>query len=206
MISPDRFLAQSNTPDWYRIRETGVTATMAAKAATPAGMQQLVDEIWQGKEEVPDTPYMKFGRDQEEAIVAELAAFGIAHNDWLIAAEGAGNAWKMATPDGLNADHTLIAEVKTTGKDWLNTGSLPIQYRRQVQWQLHVTGAEQCIFAYMLRAENSSGLLVPAWLDPKIVVIERDKTMIASLIQTAQELQQQRVHADEYKEKEQTIG
>ena len=90
----------------------------------------------------------------------------------------------MATPDGLNADWSIIAEVKTTGKDW-DGNTIPIQYRRQVQWQLHVTGAKHCVFAWLLRVEDDNGVFAPAWLEPKVVIIDRDEDMIADLIDVA---------------------
>jgi hypothetical protein len=127
---------------------------------------------------------MKFGRDWEDWIVDALPAqYGIKGNDWLICAEGK-HRWHLATPDGLNDDWTTIAEVKTTGKDW-DGQTIPIQYRRQVQWQLHVTGAQRCVFAWLLRAEADNGDFVPAWLEPKHVVMDRDEDMIADLIETA---------------------
>jgi hypothetical protein len=51
---------------------------------------------------------------------------------------------------------------------------------------LHVTGAEQCVFAWLLRAEAENGEFVPAWLEPKHVVINRDDIMIQHLITVAQ--------------------
>ena len=123
---------------------------------------------------------MKFGRDWENWIVENLPqGFEVKANDWLICGVGA-DRWHLATPDGLNADWSTIAEVKTTGKDWEGS-TIPIQYRRQVQWQLHVTGAKQCIFAWLLRAEADNGEFVPAWLEPKWVVMHRDEDMIADL-------------------------
>jgi predicted phage-related endonuclease len=89
----------------------------------------------------------------------------------------------MATPDGLSLDNVAIAEIKTTGKDW-NPEKIPVQYRRQVQWQLHVTGARQCVFAWMLREERD-GAFMPAWFEPRVVVMERDEEMIASLVKVA---------------------
>jgi predicted phage-related endonuclease len=74
--------------------------------------------------------------------------------------------------------------VKTTGQDWEDK-SIPIQYRRQVQWQLHVTGAKRCLFAYMKRLEVD-GVFAPAWFEPKCLWIERDEDMISALIITAE--------------------
>lgn len=198
-INSNRFLAQSGTPEWFSIREGGISATAVAKAAAGPGGYNDVVRSFVAPEEIPDNPYMKFGRDYEEFIVNAIPAeFGIVPNDWLICAEGYTDAWKLATPDGLNADHTLIAEVKTTGKDWGEWKSVPIQYRRQVQWQLHVTGADAAIFAWLLRGETPDGEFTPAWLEPKWCRVERDEEMIASLVEVAQRLQMEKVHLSQW--------
>jgi putative phage-type endonuclease len=198
-ISPNRFLAQSGTPEWYSIREGGISATSVAKAAAGPGGYDDVVRSFITPEEIPDNPYMAFGRDYEEFIVNALPGeYGIEHNDWLICADGYENAWKIATPDGLNANHTVIAEVKTTGKDWGEWKSVPIQYRRQVQWQLHVTGADSCVFGWLLRAQNSDGDFIPAWLEPKHLIVERDEKIITDLIEIGKRLQLEKVHLSQW--------
>jgi predicted phage-related endonuclease len=86
----------------------------------------------------------------------------------------------------MDLHHDTIAEIKTTGKDW-NPEKLPVQYRRQVQWQLFVTGAEMCMFAWMLREERG-GVFMPAWFDAKTVIVDRDEEMIGDLIRVANQL------------------
>ena len=182
----DRMVARSLTDEWYKARQFGVSATTVAKAASgPAGFDaELNRALFPEDNVVEDNAYMRFGRDWENWIVENLPAeYGIKPNDWLICGEGQ-NRWHLATPDGLNKDWSIIAEVKTTGKDWAN-GKPPIQYRRQVQWQMHVTGAQRCVFAWLLRAEADNGDFVPAWLEPKHIIIERDEDMIADLIEVA---------------------
>jgi predicted phage-related endonuclease len=178
----ERMVARSQTDEWYKARQYGVSATTVAKAASgPAGFDAELQRALNPENHViEDNAYMKFGRDWENWIVENLPqGFEVKANDWLICGVGA-DRWHLATPDGLNADWSTIAEVKTTGKDW-DGSKIPIQYRRQVQWQLHVTGAKQCIFAWLLRAESDSGDFVPAWLEPKWVVMHRDEDMIADL-------------------------
>jgi len=128
---------------------------------------------------------MKFGRDMEPVIARILHQdFGVLPNDWLLRHDS--QEHHLATPDGLSLDHKLIAEIKTTGKDF-EDATVPVQYRRQVQWQLHVTGAERCLFAWMQRIEVE-GVFAPAWWKPKHLFIERDEGMIDSLIVTADAL------------------
>lgn len=186
-MEQERMVARSQTDEWYKARQYGVSATTVAKAASgPAGYNaELQNALFPENNEVVDNAYMKFGRDWEQWIVENLpGGFEIKHNDWLIRGDD-DYRWHLATPDGLNADWSVIAEVKTTGKDW-DGSVIPIQYRRQVQWQMHVTGAQQCIFGWLLRAEAENGDFVPAWLEPKWVVIFRDDDMIEQLIEVAQ--------------------
>ena len=186
-MNDSRMVARSLTDEWYKARQHGVSATTVAKAASgPAGYDaELQNALFPEQNEIPDNEYMRFGRDYEEWIIDNLPQeFGIKHNDWLICGDG-DYRWHLATPDGLNSDWSLIAEVKTTGKDW-DGSAIPIQYRRQVQWQLHVTGAKLCVFAWLLRTMSEFGDLTPAWLEPKHLIIERDEDMIAQLIDVAQ--------------------
>lgn len=182
----ERMVARSGTDQWYKERQYGVSATTVAKAASgPAGYDaELQRALFPEDNIVEDNAYMKFGRDWENWIVESLPAeYGIKANDWLIRASG-NHLHHLATPDGLNDDWSIIAEVKTTGKDWEN-GKIPIQYRRQVQWQMHVTGATRCVFAWLLRAGGDNGEFVPAWLEPKHIIIDRDDNMIDDLVEVA---------------------
>jgi len=88
---------------------------------------------------------------------------------------------------GLSSTHDLIAEVKTTGKDWGEWRFVPGHYQRQVQWQLYVTGAASCVFGWMLR-ESKDGQMIPAWPGPKFVIVERDEALILRLIEVAHDL------------------
>lgn len=186
LLEPSRFIAPASVPDaWHSARATGVTATQVSKAATPAGFRDVTAAM-DAPTEFIDNDYMKFGRDQEAHIMlAVKEAHGVFANDWLI--RSAESPLHLATPDGLSLDHTLIAEVKTTGKDWGSAAKIPPHYRRQVQWQLYVTGAERCVFAWMLRAVSPEGF-VPAWLEPKMGFIERDQQEIEQLLEVADRL------------------
>ncbi|MDP5128468.1 MAG: hypothetical protein NWP37_01695, partial [Pontimonas sp.] len=118
-------------------------------------------------------------------LIEKLATqFELEPNDWLIAKDADELRWQMATPDGLSPGHDLIAEVKTTGRDWGEWRHVPGNYHRQVQWQLYVTGASACVFGWMLR-EKKNGEMVPGWPGPKFVVVERDDALIERLIEVA---------------------
>jgi putative phage-type endonuclease len=187
VISAERFIASKlySREGWLEARRTGVTATQVAKAASgPGGFEQAVRDYREEFVE-QDNPFMKFGRDWEGPIASQLKRdFGIMPNDWVISS--AVSDHYLATPDGISLDHTQIAEIKTTGKDW-DVVKIPVQYRRQVQWQLFVTGAETCVFAWMLREERG-GVFYPAWFTARTVMMDRDEEMIVSLVKVADEL------------------
>jgi hypothetical protein len=112
------------------------------------------------------------------------AEYQVRPNEWLIRGD---NPTHLATPDGLSDNGRVIGEYKTTGKDWGTVDRLPLRYKRQVQWQLHVTGAESCIVAWLVR-EEVDGVLVPATFEPKCGIVFRDEAMISDLVSTADRL------------------
>lgn len=199
MIEKHRFLARHGTQEWHDLRAQGVTATTVAKAATKSGFEAAVRDIWGGVQEIPDNPYMRFGREQEPLIIADLQRLGydIEPNDWLICADGYTNRWQMATPDGLSSDHRTICEVKTTGKDWGSWEKVPLHYKRQVQFQLYVTGATYCLFAWQLRTESWEGVFAPAWIDPKTFIVSRNEEMIAELVAVSERLQLELIYREQ---------
>lgn len=192
MISAERFLARSvDRERWLSARLDSVTATQVAKAAAgPGGFAEAIAQIDNPQEIVPNK-FMEFGTNHEADIAYDvkekfIAEFGLLPSDWLIAADV--HRWQTATPDLLSVDHLTIGEIKTTGKDWGSWAKVPVHYKRQVQWQLHVTGAVRAVFAYLLRAETPDGELVPAWLEPVTFIVDRDEEMIANLEEVAGKL------------------
>lgn len=190
MISVNRFIAPSSRRElWLDARERGVTATQVAKASTPAGMKEVLAQI-ENPTAVEPNAYMDWGNEREPVIAGVIKdRFGIMPNEWLLCADGAGNEWQLATPDGLSLDHNVIAEIKTSGKP---LDKVPANYMRQVQWQLHVTGAEKCLFAYELRLEGPEGF-VPGF-DIETQWIERNDEMISELIKTAEKVQEHAIY------------
>ena len=196
MISIERFIVSSQTKDlWLAARDRGVTATQVAKASTPAGMKEVLAQI-ENPTPVEPNGFMDWGVERE-AYIAHVVKerYGILPNDWLLCADGAGNEWQMATPDGLSLDHKLIGEYKTSGK---SLEKVPANYMRQVQWQLYVTGAEKCLFAYELRLEGPEGF-VPGF-DVECQWIDRDEKMIGDLIKVAEEVQMHAVYMERTKD------
>jgi putative phage-type endonuclease len=191
VIDASRFLVRSVEREaWLEASRGGVSATEVANAATPSGFAQVAE---QRRNPVPieDNSFMQFGREAEPEIMRYAHhEFGLLSQDWLIADET--DRRFFATPDGISVHHTEIAEVKTTGDPWdgaeTNVKKLPIKYRRQVQWQLMCTGAERCLFLWMLREPDTQGYFYMPWLSPRWVWIEPDPLMISELVATANRL------------------
>jgi hypothetical protein len=194
VIDIERFIASSQTRElWLAARDRGVTATQVAKASTPAGMKEVLAQI-ENPTPVEANAYMTWGTEREAHIAHVVKErYGIMPNDWLLCADGAGNEWMLATPDGLDwhNDHKVIGEYKTSGKP---LDKVPANYMRQVMWQLMVSGAEKCLFAYELRLEGPEGF-VPGF-DVECQWIERNEEMISELILTAQKVQEHAVYYD----------
>lgn len=189
MIAVDRFIARSSDRDaWLAARAEGVTATQVARAAAgPKALQAELDLI---ANPVPVEPnmFMAWGSYREHAIGLQMKErYGVMPNDWLVCAEGKANRWQLATPDGLSLDHTLIGEYKTGGR----APHLPANYRRQIQWQLYVTGADACAYAYEQRHEVD-GAFVPAW-DLYVELVTPDDKEIRKLVSVAEQLQEHAV-------------
>lgn len=183
MIAASRFIARSSDHDlWIAARAKGITATAVAKAATPAGFRDVVEER-RNPQPIEPNDYMQFGIDNEDWIALELKAkFGLMPNNWLIAAED--NPRHMATPDALSLDHLTIGEIKTGGTEPKNPSRA---HRDQMQWQHLCVGSLHGKYAFMLRKEVN-GVYVPAWLEPKVWDVPRDEERIAVLIEVAAQL------------------
>lgn len=187
LIGARRFYArQGNEPHlWYPWHDVGVSASIAAKAATESGFRAVMENGFH----LPPNEYMRFGTEMEPVLMDfGKRALGVIPNDWLILARD--NALYGATPDGLSPDHTLIAECKTTTDPWdgaeTNLRKIPVTYRRQIQWQLLVTGADCCALVWTLTERDDNGDLFTPWLDPRHVLIEPDEEMQRELLSAAE--------------------
>jgi len=195
----ERRVALHGTPEWFKARQHGVSATAVANASTPAGFREEVAKaVWPEDNQIADNEYMKFGRDYEDWIVSNLPSeYGFVGNQWLY--RSIEEKWHLATPDAIDSSGLVIAEVKTTGKDW---NTVPARYMRQIQWQIYVMDAEACVLGWMLRGMGNFGELVPLWYQPKTLLIERDDVMIAELKAVAKKLQHECVMGMQHREEQ----
>ena len=188
MLGANQFIANKaiDQDAWLEAREGKITATLIAKASTPAGFDEALIKLRGEAPPVVDNSYMEFGRRMEGFVSLWVKDwYGVMPNEWLIANEDRPEF--VATPDGLSLNHDLISEVKTTGKDWGEWKSVPANYKRQVQWQMFVTGAKSCVFAWLLREERE-GRFVSGWFEPKAVIVDRDDQEIKKLSEVADRL------------------
>lgn len=181
MIPADRFLVESRwRDDWLAARSVGVTATAVARAATPSGFAAEVaswdEPPFEGNE------FTNFGTWAERYLINHAhREFGILPNDWLIRGDV---DWHMGTPDGLSLDHTLIAEAKTGGA---LPSSVKREHRDQCLWNLHVTGAERCLYLFQTRVAGPHGFFL-GLIEPWTRWVERDEKRIGELVLVAERL------------------
>lgn len=172
---------------WLEARASGVTATMVQRAFTPAGMKEVLAEL-DAPRDIEPNAYMSWGNERE-SYIAEIVKqrYGLLANDWLISAGGpmSPDRWMMATPDALSQDHQMIGEFKTSGKP---LDKIPAHYMRQIQWQMWVTDAQSCLFAYELRLDAPGGF-APGF-DVECQTVARDEELILKLVAVAEQVQQ----------------
>lgn len=159
---------------WLKARARGITATDAARLASPKGIEAVASEK-RGGSWFNGNAYTVHGRTREPYIASWVADhFSIIPSDALF--HGSAERRHLATPDGVSDDGSVLAEIKTTTKEF---SRLPASYLRQVQWQQYVLGAERTLFVWEVHAS-----FTPIG-QPRYRWIERDEAMIAELVQRA---------------------
>ena len=180
----DRIKRESEA-QWLQARKRFVTATEVAQLTRRGeAYWQELREIKTGVREAPDLshiPAIRHGREREPLIVPYVQSLepGLVHKEDLVVRLGR----YAATPDLLGDG--LVGEIKTVkdtrlakllaADDW-PTGA----YFDQVQWQLFVTGAIACVFAWE-PYEDWDGTLVPREDKRENITIHRDEERIKQL-------------------------
>lgn len=166
--------------NWLAERRRGITATDAARLATPTSIRAVVADKVYGSS-FSGNAFTDFGR-QREPVIADWVRqeHGIAGCGLLFRA--AENPRHLATPDGLAewGDEVVLAEIKTVNKPWKR---IPRNYLRQVWWQQYVLGAQRTLFVW----ERHEDFVVQD-AEPKFVWIDRDDAEIAKLVKLADEV------------------
>lgn len=176
----------TNRLDWLKARQTHLTASEMPTIfdKTPVAMKKLIDTKKQPPREV-QTRAMEFGHEREPHIIAQLQKqfpdYHLEHNKLLF--ENNTNPFHAATPDGIGytTEGELInVEVKTTNKPRTEA---PRDHIIQVQWALHVTGAQFCVYAWEHHKDY-----IPQ--DFGTQIIPRDEDLIAQLVECANQFEQ----------------
>jgi len=166
---------------WLRERSRGVTATDAAKLASPKSVAAAVANKFHGLN-FAGNAFTDHGKARETPIAEWVfREHGIAPNQSLFHA--ATERRHLATPDGVRCDadgRLQLSEIKTTTKSWR---SIPRGYLRQVWWQQYVLGAERTLVVW---EEHKN--FVPVAADPHCRWVDRDDTEIATLVILANQL------------------
>ncbi|HCF99433.1 MAG TPA: hypothetical protein DEV93_02705 [Chloroflexi bacterium] len=163
-----------NRAQWLLRRRSGVTATeinrlVLANGNRSAQWHKVLREKQTGDDGYK-APSFQHGIDREPLIAAWVQEnFAITPNTRLFQGE---NARHLATPDGIGKRE--VSEIKTSSHPLsANLG----KYRDQMQWQMHVTGAERCLFVV---EDRDSTTIEHRWVD-------RDTTRIGMLVTRADE-------------------
>lgn len=160
---------------WLEARRTRLTSTDIAKAMTPSGRAQVIQDKLFGLER-RDNPQFAHGREREAEIARQAETrFGIHPNRFLFDGNG-----YSATPDGIG-DNRDLGEYKTSVKPRPKT--FPRIYVDQVQLAEFVFDAERTLIGW---EHHING--VPADIEPDFWFIERDDHRIAELLQVGAEL------------------
>lgn len=172
--------------EWLEARKGYVTATEVAKLAR--GSSKVWDELRDQKAGLIDAldishlPAVIHGNERETDIAEWVASLDgaekLQHNRALYARDGK----YAATPDMVTTDLTVVGEIKTISEKRLaSLTQWPTPaYYDQIQWQLFVTGAEMCIFAWEpYLSEN--GEITPWVPDRGNKLVMRDEKRISEL-------------------------
>ena len=174
---------------WLDARRRYVTATEVAQLVRRG--QDYWDELREikaGSRTAPDIsglPAVRHGREREALIVPYVQSLeeGMVPNDDLYVRNGRYAATPDLVGDGIVGEIKTIKDTRLAklqaAKGW-PTG----QYYDQVQWQLFVTGAIACVFAWE-PYEDWDGELVPREDMREHITIHRDEERIKALREVA---------------------
>lgn len=149
--------ATADRDDWLAARRPGIGASEIAAVLGISPWESPFSLYWRKANgwDYEPTSEMEWGTRLEDAIAAKWAdsnPLATVERAGLIAGD---EPWKLATPDRLvrlsPSNPTSVLEVKTAhsahdGWGPAGTSEVPVHYRAQVLWQMHVLG---CRVGYM---------------------------------------------------------
>ncbi|WP_291475737.1 YqaJ viral recombinase family protein [Corynebacterium sp.] len=180
-------LPNTGETEWLQQRQKVVTATDMAKIRS--GSDAAFMSLWREKHNPPRKFHNKWtehGKKREPVIAAAITANRpeLLPNKSLAVNEDEPRFG--ATPDMMTADGLMVGEIKThlihdesdAWVDWSDVRKDKPQYVVQVQWQLAVTGAAECLFSWEDWSDEDG------WADLRPVrhcMVRRDEELIAEL-------------------------
>lgn len=186
-IQPGQIIVAEGAPreDWLFERSEGVTASEALEVARAgiAARRRILETKLNGSR-FKGTKSTRAGSSRESALLDEADRLldGVATSNGALWA-AASNPLHRATPDGLGVTldgRLCVIEVKSHEYGWTAEG-IPPEHYAQIQFQMHVVGAEVALYGFEVRDEDDMPPLDGAtW-----IWVERDEEMIAWLAERA---------------------
>lgn len=175
---------------WLAERAGGITATNIRDLMLGEVTDEELADLKLGRkvDSFSGNAYTAWGNEREPVIAAVVQQrYGIAHESRVFHA--ASNSRHLASPDGVGVDFDealRVSEIKTVGAKYdLVPWGADFEakgYGYQVQWNLHVLGAERCLFSWEERL-GMPGRFRPGMLRHEWVA--RDEAVIARLVERA---------------------
>lgn len=185
-ITAARLVVPDDAPRtvWMLERGEGVTASDAWKIAR-AGIKArrtIVEQKMNGST-FRGNKATNAGHAREAALLDEAAErlASLAPNGALWAS--ADNDLHRATPDAIGVDQDgaiVVVEVKSHEFGW-KLDTIPVEHMAQLQWQIHVLGADYALYGFEVRDEDD----MPPVEGATWIPVPRDDEMIAYLIERA---------------------
>lgn len=186
IITPARLVVPEDAPRtvWMLERGEGVTASDVWRIAR-AGIKArrtIVEQKMNGST-FRGNKATKAGHAREAALLDEAAdrLATLTPNGALWAAVD--NDLHRATPDAIGVDRDgklVVVEVKSHEYGW-DSDEIPVEHLAQMQWQIHVLGAEYAMYGFEVRDEDD----MPPADGATWIPVPRDDEMIAWLIERA---------------------
>lgn len=185
-ITAARIVVPDDAPRtvWMLERGEGVTASDAWKIAR-AGIKArrtIVEQKMNGST-FRGNKATNAGHAREAALLDEAAErlASLTPNGALWASSE--NDLHRATPDAIGIDHDgaiVVVEVKSHEFGW-KSDAIPVEHMAQMQWQIHVLGADYALYGFEVRDEDD----MPPVGGATWIPVTRDDEMIAWLIERA---------------------
>lgn len=182
----NRILADQRDPDaWHAARKNRLGGSDAASFAKRTSIEKYgrakLLPGWEGG------LFSQWGHQREPVILLD---HGFEQNHFLIASQY--NDRFAATPDGIDSERGILAQVKTSMHDLRFKDGVPQvtpAHRRQMLWEQFVMGPDYRLTHYIHEhyTVNAAGDPVPAF-EATVVEVERDDEAILELVAIATEV------------------